>query len=90
MFPDPPKKLRESGIEHFLYPVSQGQIGEDTIISGWSKNNQAVLLSSNLGAGQPKGDCSGILKNGEPLLSEKYYLDIKSAKDNLLIASIPY
>jgi predicted amidohydrolase len=63
MFEDPPKILRSSGIEHFLYAVKQGEIGEKTLIEGWSKNNAATVLSANLGSGK-HGDCSGLIVNG--------------------------
>jgi len=90
LFPNPAKSLRSQGIEHFLYSVAQGKIGEDTIIQEWSKANDAVLLSSNLGSGL-KGDCSGILNRGTPLNVEKYHL-IGSEyfpNDNILVAAVP-
>lgn len=64
MFEDPPKVLRSAGIEHFLYAVKQGEIGESTLIEGWSKNNMATVLSANLGSGK-HGDCSGLIVNGK-------------------------
>lgn len=87
MFTDPAKELRKQGIEHFLYPVEQGQIGEDTIIAHWSKSEDAVLLSSNLGSG--KKDCSGLLKQGKPLPAEKIHLTGEFADDNILVAVVP-
>mmetsp|Transcript_43109 Transcript_43109/g.31492 ORF Transcript_43109/g.31492 Transcript_43109/m.31492 type:complete len:310 (+) Transcript_43109:77-1006(+) len=96
MFPDPAVNLRKQGISHFLYPVQQGEIGESTIIQHWSKSQKATLLSANLGAGDDrKGDCSGILLNGDDLPSSKVYLrdfnqQYASSADNLLIASVPF
>lgn len=85
---DPPKVLRSQGIEHFLYPVKQGKIGEQTLIEPWSKNNLAVLLSSNLGSG--KNDCSGIVVNGTAVPSTKYYLNnFKFRDENILVGSVP-
>ncbi len=89
MFEDPPKKLRERGVEHFLYPVEQGSIGENTIISGWSKQNNATVLSANLGSG--KKDCSGLLVAGTALEAKKVYLGSKEfPTENLLIATVPH
>lgn len=89
MFEDPPKKLRDRGVEHFLYPVAQGNIGESTIIEGWSKNNNATVLSANLGSGMK--DCSGLIVGGKPLDAKKVYLDNKDfPNENLLIATVPY
>ena len=96
MHADPPVKYVDNGIKHFLYPVQQGQIGEKTIISGWSKKHSVTLLSSNLGAkgGEGAGDCSGILKNGEDLPTNKVYLkdfnaQFKDFNDNILIGVVP-
>jgi predicted amidohydrolase len=88
MWEDPPKVLRESGIEHFLYAVDMHEIGDKTIIEGWSRNNNATLLSANLGAG--KGDCAALIVNGTPLPAQKYHL--KSAEfpeENILVATVP-
>lgn len=88
MFPDPPKVLRQSGIEHFLYPVEQHEIGEKVIIENWSKNNNATVLSANLGSG--KADCSGLIVNGTPLPAQKIYLDNAAfPNENLLVATVP-
>lgn len=88
MFPDPPKVLRAAGIEHFLYPVEQHEIGEKVIIENWSKNNNATVLSANLGAG--KADCSGLIVNGTPLDAQKIYLDNPAfPNENLLVATVP-
>lgn len=98
VFPDPAKVLRDSGVEHFLYAVMQGVLGERTIIDGWSRNNNATVLSSNLGAGKPQtdiqlGDCSGIIVNGEELPSSKHYLSgalgYAFPDENILIATVP-
>lgn len=89
MFEDPPKVLRQNGISHFLYAVAQGDAGLKALIAPWSENNSAVVLASNLGAGM-KGDCSGILYNGELLPSKKYYLPTKGFQaENVLVATVP-
>ena len=97
MFPDPAVRLRKRGVTHFLYPVEQGQLGEDTIIERWSRQQKAVLLSSNLGAGEAKrgGDCSGLLLQGEPLPADKLPLRdfdrrFAASPDNLLVANVPF
>ncbi|RYH21844.1 hypothetical protein EON65_20050 [archaeon] len=88
MFDDPPKMLRQQGVEHFLYAVQQGDIGEKTIIEGWSKSNDAVVLSANLGSG--KNDCSGIINRGTPLNAKKYFLtDSAFSEENVLVATVP-
>lgn len=88
MFDDPPKVLRSQGIEHFLYAVQQGQIGEKTIIESWSKNNAATVLSANLGSG--KDDCSGLIVNGTPLDAKKFHLVDEAFKtENILVATVP-
>ena len=88
MWEDPPKVLRESGIEHFLYAVDMHEIGDKTIIEGWSRNNNATLLSANLGAG--KGDCAALIVNGTPLAAQKYYLqNDEFPEENILVASVP-
>lgn len=88
MWEDPPKVLRQSGIEHFLYAVDMHGIGDKTIIEGWSRNNNATLLSANLGAG--KGDCASILVNGEHLPVQKYHLPNKDfPEENILVATVP-
>ncbi len=89
MFEDPAKVLRADGVRHFLYAVAQGKIGEKTLIEPWSKNNQAVVHSANLGSGNK--DCSGIIVDGEPLKTEKYYLSESTGfpDDNILVASVP-
>jgi pantetheine hydrolase len=80
--------LRSQGIEHFLYAVSQGKAGEATIIQSWSKDNNAVVLSANLGSG--KKDCSGIIVNGTPLSAQKYNLENSALPDeNILVATVP-
>ena len=85
VFPDPAKVLRSEGIAHFLYSVAQGKAGLDTIMPLWSKNEEAVLLASNLGF-----DCSGILINGVLVLADKYFVSSKyDARNNILVASIP-
>jgi hypothetical protein len=68
--------------------VSQGKAGEATIIEPWSKNNNAVVLSANLGSGNK--DCSGIIVNGTPLEAAKYHLaDKEFADENILVATVP-
>lgn len=90
VFPDPAKSLRAKGIEHFLYAVSQGEIGEKTLIEGWSKDNDAVMLSSNLGSGIPNGDCSGIINRGTVLDAKKYHLVTSDfPQENILVATVP-
>jgi predicted amidohydrolase len=83
MFDRPAKVLREQGITHFLYAVSQTELGEVVIIAPWSKRNEATVLSSNLGSGVV-GDCSGILVNGTDIAGDKIYLnnDKKSVEPN--------
>lgn len=91
MWEDPPKVLRNRGITNFLYAVSQGNIGESTIIEPWSKNNNATVLSANLGSGRK--DCSGLIVGGKALAATKYYLegDLKSEfpDENMLVALVP-
>lgn len=88
MFEDPAKVLRSKGIEHFLYAVSMGKIGEQTVIETWSKSNDAVVLSANLGSG--KDDCSGLINRGNVLKSEKVHLSNTPFPDeNILVASVP-
>jgi predicted amidohydrolase len=89
MFQDPPKVLRDRGIEHFLYAVAQYEIGEKTIIEGWSRNNNATVLSANLGSGGRK-DCSGLIVNGNALEAQKYHLANKDfPEENILVATVP-
>lgn len=89
VFEDPPKVLRQNGISHFLYAVAQGNAGLKALIEPWSKNNNAVVLASNLGAGM-KGDCSEIIVNGVGLPSSKYSLTSKGFQtENVLIATVP-
>lgn len=89
MFDDPPKVLRSRGIEHFLYAVEQHEIGEKTIIEGWSRNNNATVLSANLGSGG-RNDCSGLIVNGTPLEAQKYNILNKDfPHDNILVATVP-
>jgi pantetheine hydrolase len=89
MWEDPPKVLRSRGVEHFLYPVKQGKIGETTLIEPWSKNNNAVVLSANLGSGK-LGDCSGIVVNGTAVETTKYYLNnLKFRDENILVGVVP-
>jgi pantetheine hydrolase len=89
MFPDPAKALRTQGIEHFLYAVAQGQLGEKTLIEGWSQNNNAIMLSSNLATDQIH-DCSGIIYKGNVLNATKYHLISKEfPEENILVATVP-
>lgn len=92
MFQDPPKVLRSQGIQHFLYAVKQGDAGEKTLITQWSKSNQATLVSANLGAGATPvgGDCSGVIVNGTTLLFNKYHLKNSAfPEENLLVSTVP-
>ena len=100
---NPPVKLVNQGIKHFLYPVKQGEIGEVTLIQGWSKKHSVTVLSANLGSGSrtkdgdEKGrDCSGIIQNGQDLPTDMFYLKdstnnaaYKESADNVLIGSVP-
>jgi hypothetical protein len=89
MFEDPPNKLCDHGIEHFLYPVAQGNIGKSTIIEGWSRNNNATVLSANLGSG--KKDRSGLIVGGKLLDAKKVYLNNKDVpNENFLIATVSH
>lgn len=95
MFQDPAVTMVKSGIEHFLYPVMQGEIGEKTLITSFSKRHEVTMLSANLGSegGDAAGDCSGILTNGEDVESKKYHLsDIdsiyKDTLDNVIIGTV--
>jgi hypothetical protein len=75
-------------VQHFLYAVQQGNIGESTIIEPWSRNNNATVLSANLGSG--KKDCSGLIVNGTPLPAEKIHLPSKEfPEENILVATVP-
>lgn len=87
MFADPAKVMRANGIEHFLYPVQQGKAGESAIIEPWSRNNDAVVLSANLGSG--KGDCSGIINRGTALPAKKVHLTGAFPDENVLVATVP-
>jgi len=96
MHENPPVELVNAGLTHFLYPVQQGDAGEKTIISGWSRKHDVTILSANLGAGDEKkqGDCSGIIKSGEDLPTKKYLLrdmggEFADSPDNVLIAMVP-
>ncbi len=91
VFPSPAKDLRAKGIEHFLYAVNQYEIGEKTLIEGWSRENDAVMLSANLGSGKPPmGDCSGIINRGSVLDAKKYHLVTSEfPQENILVATVP-
>ena len=95
MFQDPAVTMVKSGLEHFLYPVMQGEIGEKTLITSFSKRHEVTMLSSNLGSkgGDAAGDCSGIITNGKDIESKKYSLsDIdsiyKDTHDNIIVATV--
>ena len=92
MFEDPPKILRQEGVEHFLYAVSQGDAGLHTLIKDWSKHQQAVVLAANLGAGSSHlgigGDCSGIVVNGTIVEATKHMLGVEYPDENILVATI--
>ena len=87
MFKDPAVTLVESGVNHFLYAVKQGLIGEDTLISGWSKKYSTTMLSSNLAA--KVHDCSGVIVNGDTLPAKKIFLGDDYPEENVLISVIP-
>ncbi len=88
MFENPAKVLRAQGIQHFLYAVAQGSLGESTIIEPWSKNNDAVVLSANLGSGRQ--DCSGLIVKGKALGATKYFLNRSDfPNENILVAEVP-
>lgn len=97
MHENPPVELVNAGLTHFLYPVKQGDAGEKTLISGWSRKHDVTILSANLGAGEERkqGDCSGIIKSGKDLATKKYFLrDVAGgvfidSPDNVLIATVP-
>lgn len=91
VFEDPPKVLRSKGISHFLYAVAQGKVGLETLITDWSKQQNAVVLASNLGAGLGMtGDCSGVLVNGTILAANKYPLGVGyPSGENILVVSVP-
>jgi len=83
----------DAGISHFLYPVQQGQIGEDTVISHWSKKYSATVLSSNL-ATDRRHDCSDVMVDGEKLAQEAKLYAVSPAKDghgtsNVVISRVP-
>ena len=84
MWPDPAVKtyIDEMQISHFLYPVQQGALGDETIIPHWSKQHSTTLLSANLGH-----SVSGIFKNGVELPYVTLYLD--KGGDNIKIADVP-
>jgi len=94
----PPVDYINAGISHFLYPVKQGELGEDTVIKHWSAKYSATLLSSNL-ASDRVHDCSDVIVSGEKLEPEvKLYarpvLTESSAKagrerSNVIIAAVP-
>ena len=86
MFENPARELVAQGVQHFLYAVQMGMIGEKSIITAWSANNEATLLSANLGSGAD--DCSGVIVNGTTLPSEKYRLKMHPA-ENVIITDVP-
>lgn len=87
MFKEPAVSLVDAGVRHFLYAVKQGLIGEDTLISGWSKKHEATMMSANLAAAVH--DCSGIIVNGETLPAEKIMLGDEYPGENVLVSVIP-
>jgi pantetheine hydrolase len=96
MHENPPVELVNAGLKHFLYPVKQGDAGEKTLISGWSRKHDVTILSANLGAGDERkqGDCSGIIKSGKDLPTKKFFLRdsgeaFKDSPDNVLVAVVP-
>ena len=93
MWHSPAVDYVDAGIGHFLYPVQQGQIGEDTVISHWSKKYSTTVLSSNL-ATDRRHDCSDVLVNGEKLAQEAKLYTVSPAKDghgtsNVVISRVP-
>lgn len=89
VFPAPAKELRAAGISHFLYAVAQGDAGLKTLITDWSKSQQATLLAANLGAGK-KGDCSGFAVNGELLSTQKYYIGKDYPNENIIVSEVSF
>jgi hypothetical protein len=89
MFNEPAVSLVNAGIKHFLYAVKQGLVGEDTLISGWSKKYGTTMLSSNLAASAVH-DCSGIIVNGETLPAEKIMLGKQFPEENVIVSAIPF
>lgn len=101
MWQNPPVELVKQGLKHFLYPVMQGEIGEKTLISGWSRRHDVTILSSNLGAGEGKRndddgkkDCSGIIRSGKDLPLEQLYLrdfadEFVESDDSVLVGAVP-
>lgn len=87
MFQEPAVTLVDSGVKHFLYAVKQGLIGEDTLISGWSKKYGTTMLSSNLAA--KVHDCSGVIVNGETVPAKKIMLGEDYPEENVLVVVIP-
>lgn len=85
---NPPNEYIKNGINHILYPVKQGIIGEESIITGWSKMHNATILSSNL-ATSIVHDCSGIITNGNELPFQKNYINNLS-KENVKISKVQY
>ena len=92
VFPDPAKVLVQRGVKHFLYAVQQGYIGDVTLMTSWSLNNDAALLASNLqlaGDGT-KADVSKVYVQGEALRGSKHHLDSENfADENVLIVTVP-
>jgi predicted amidohydrolase len=87
-------------LSHFLYPVQQGELGDDTIIPHWSKKHSTTILSSNLGD-KAIHDVSSIYVSGEELEFDKIYLPVVDddknkfytdfrAKENVKISNVYY
>ena len=96
MFQDPPRELVAQGIKHFLYPVQQGLWGDATLLPHWSKQNQAVLIASNVKCGDPtsatKLDFSRVYVSGVEVSGQKVYLDgaiPEFRSENVLIVTVP-
>jgi pantetheine hydrolase len=88
MFNDPPVVLVNSGVKHFLYAVKQGLIGEETLISGFSRRHNITLLSANL-AGVVH-DCSGVIVNGETLPYKQIMIDDNFPEENVILSTIQF
>lgn len=83
LFPSPPKDLINKGIKHFVFSVAMNFILGKEVHRVWSENNNAVLLSSNVGQ-----RWSGIFDSGNELNSKKVSIPGYS-KDSILVADVP-
>ena len=90
MFPDPPVALVDKGIKHFLYAVKQGLLGEETLISSFSRRHNVTLLSANLASDLLVHDCSGVIVSGETLPHKKIFIGEDFPEENVLLSVIQY